>query len=320
MISLSTSCQRTPLAQSSEDRFDEFFKIVKVGNQENAFIKEQLRLFQASGHRIKVSIAAALVDVENSSSYLSRSPQLDELFARWLEIDHWYYSRLRDGDKVCIEPAYVYHYEVYDKKGRFLGELPTWWYYRVDKKDRSINADLEQLPGFPHPQHRYVKQAQQGSAKAQLLLGNDYMDDDLRGSVPKDEAKALYWWERAAQQGEAGAYAKLGQYYLASQPERAVEYFRSGAKRKDTTSALELARCYRRGLGVKADADQVVTWYTFASRHGSPKAAMELGEFYRDGELGLAPNKGLAMQWFRKASSLGVPESLEALDSLSESE
>ncbi len=318
MMALTTGCQDKNIYTQAND-FDDFFKIEKAGDRENDNIREQLKLYASSAHRIKVSIAAALVDVENSSSYLERSPELDAMLARWLEVERWRYSRIRNGDTVCIEPSYVYHFEVFDKNGKSLGDIPTWWFYPVKGANRSVQVDLQQLPGFPRPQHRYVKQAQQGDARAQLQLGNDYMDDDLHGSVPMDVHKAVSWWRKAAAQGEAEAYTKLGLLYKAGNPKLAVSYLSRGAKLKSPLAQLELARCYREGVGVAPNSDETIAWYTLAHRNGSAKAAMELGEFYSNGELGMQPNKSLALHWFRTAAALGVPESLDAIETLRKS-
>jgi len=54
--------------------------------------------------------------------------------------------------------------------------------------------------------HWYEKAAEQGYANAQNNLGNMYTDG--RG-VPKDDAKAVQWYQKAAEQGHTDAQKNL---------------------------------------------------------------------------------------------------------------
>jgi hypothetical protein len=56
------------------------------------------------------------------------------------------------------------------------------------------------------------KLADQGDAEAQWQLGVLYHDGD---SVPKDDVKAVEWFQRAAEQGYVRAESTLGAYYWA---------------------------------------------------------------------------------------------------------
>jgi TPR repeat protein len=52
--------------------------------------------------------------------------------------------------------------------------------------------------------------AEDGDVQAQLVLAKAY---DLGEGVPKDEEKAVQWWEKAAEQGDVTAEGNLGTAY-----------------------------------------------------------------------------------------------------------
>jgi TPR repeat protein len=52
--------------------------------------------------------------------------------------------------------------------------------------------------------------AQDGDVQAQLALAKAY---DLGEGVPKDEEKAVQWWEKAAEHGNVSAQVSLGGVY-----------------------------------------------------------------------------------------------------------
>ena len=56
----------------------------------------------------------------------------------------------------------------------------------------------------------WLPYAEQGDAHAQHNLGVMY--EDGRGGLPKDDAKAVKWYRKAADQGHAAAHYKLGSH------------------------------------------------------------------------------------------------------------
>ena len=60
----------------------------------------------------------------------------------------------------------------------------------------------------------YRKAAEQGIANAQFRLGVCYEDGM---GVVKDEAEAMKWWRKAAEQGFSSAQISLGLYYANGQ-------------------------------------------------------------------------------------------------------
>lgn len=81
--------------------------------------------------------------------------------------------------------------------------------------------------------------AQQGNAVAQFNLG---VMNDFGHGIPKDAAKAVYWYRLAAAQGHASAQFNLGGMYF-------------------------------EGLGVPRDLVRASMWFTLSAQAGIPGAA-----------------------------------------------
>lgn len=123
-------------------------------------------------------------------------------------------------------------------------------------------------------QDRLAALANAGNAKAETLLGIDYVDGHGR---PVNEAEGAKWLERAALQGQALAAWRLG-------------------------------TMYERGEGVPDDAAKSVQWYMVAAKAGNRKAMHNLAVAYANGN-GIAKDMAKAAQWFGRAAALGLADS-----------
>jgi TPR repeat protein/chaperonin cofactor prefoldin len=116
--------------------------------------------------------------------------------------------------------------------------------------------------------------ANEGVAGAELLLGLKYADGD---GVPKNDAEAALWLQRAAQKSQALAQYRLG--------------------------AL-----FEKGLGVPLDARIAADWYAKAAELGNIKAMHNLAVAYANG-TGRENNYTEAARWFRSAAERGLADS-----------
>jgi FOG: TPR repeat, SEL1 subfamily len=89
--------------------------------------------------------------------------------------------------------------------------------------------------------------------------------------VPKDDAQALIWFRKAANQGEAVALFNLG-------------------------------LAYDKGDGVPKDSAQAAVWYRKAADKGNVFAQINLGSMYTRGE-GVPKDYVLAYMWADLAAS-----------------
>jgi TPR repeat protein len=91
--------------------------------------------------------------------------------------------------------------------------------------------------------------------------------------VAKDEAEAVKWWRKAAEQGMANAQYNLGVccangHGVAKDNAEAVNWYRKAAEQNDTLAQYNLGFCYYKGVGVAKNAVQVYKWWLLAGAQG----------------------------------------------------
>jgi TPR repeat protein len=134
-------------------------------------------------------------------------------------------------------------------------------------------AGLAALPALATPELNALdQQARAGDAAAQLDYAERLAAGEL-GGLPQ-LPRALYWYEQAANGGEADA-------------------------------SWALANLYRNGLGLPVDYTAALGWYQKAAGQGHAEAMYDLGLLYTEGGA-VAPDAGLAAEWFEKAADAGI--------------
>ncbi|HUO04716.1 MAG TPA: tetratricopeptide repeat protein [Candidatus Binataceae bacterium] len=113
--------------------------------------------------------------------------------------------------------------------------------------------------------------AEGGSVDAELTLGHIYYNG--RFGVPRDYAKALYWYRKAGMHGNEVAQTRAG-------------------------------IMFRDGMGVPRDGSEAKKWLLMAGNQGYAPAQFMLGSMYYYGQ-GVAPNRTEALKWFRKSAAGG---------------
>ncbi len=110
-----------------------------------------------------------------------------------------------------------------------------------------------------------------------------------------DLDKAVYWFEKAAEQGEEEAKANLGIIYYTEGTKytnipKALDTF-SELSKKDNRVALNfLGRMYKDGVGVKQDNNKAFNLFNRAAILGDLSAQFNLGNMYFNGE-------GIPLDW-----------------------
>jgi TPR repeat protein len=166
-------------------------------------------------------------------------------------------------------------------------ELPA----QQSEADRKLLADIR-------------AKAEKGDAESQCSLGGAYFFGDL--GLAKDEALAVKWYRKAAEQGLADAQRILGMCYIngggvAKDPVQAVKWFRSAAEQGNPLAQLDLALCYHSGDGLAEDAMESVKWARKAAEQGNAQAQFNLGTCYQCGD-GVPKDEVEAVKWYRKAA------------------
>ena len=121
----------------------------------------------------------------------------------------------------------------------------------------------------------------------------------LKGwGVPQDTDKAMYWFKKAANQGNAKAETALGLIYLTTaytnnllgyqfhnandiaiatkDYPKALYWFKKAAEQGYANAENYLGYMYEQGLGVPQDYNKALYWYKKAAKKGSKQAKREL--------------------------------------------
>lgn len=108
--------------------------------------------------------------------------------------------------------------------------------------------------------------AENGDVEAQYTIGTLY-------EVAKAYVKAIYWYQKAADQGHAGAQHKIGVFYAAG-------------------------RMPDVGLFSAAAYKEAMRWYLLAAMQGNFNAASSLGSMYHYGSIGVTQDFAKAYVWY----------------------
>src|SRR6266481_3770679 len=143
-----------------------------------------------------------------------------------------------------------------------------------------VTADVFQLPAQQNEADRKVLAeiragADKGDAKAQYELARAFFSGTL--GVAKDEAEAVKWFRKAAEQNVADAQYNLGVCYANGQgvtedAAEAVKWFRKAAEQNLADAQYNLGVCYDSGEGVAKDEVEAYKWWLLAAGQGNDDA------------------------------------------------
>jgi TPR repeat protein len=157
----------------------------------------------------------------------------------------------------------------------------------------------------------YLVAAESGSPEAQLRVGQGYHLG--QGGFPRDKARAVQWYTKAAKGGQKAAQADLGRLLLESGDTRGgLDWLKRAAQSGEAAAMVALGRLYATGAhGLLRNYPESLKWYRMASaRPGDhvPEVCRALGEFYDLGK-GTPEDFAAAKRWFEQAEGLkpGAP-------------
>jgi len=125
-----------------------------------------------------------------------------------------------------------------------------------------------------------------------------------------------------AQAGDAVAQFELGRRYeegkeVAQDDAKAVEWFRKAAEQDNPQGQNSLGVMYAHGRGVEQNKHEAVRWYRAAAGHGLPEGFYNLAISYFNAE-GVNENLHLAYVYMAIAAAKGDPDAVPALQHVSE--
>lgn len=149
-----------------------------------------------------------------------------------------------------------------------------------------------------------LAQAKAGDVAAQLAVAMR-----LRQGLgaPRDPARAITWYKKAAKLGNVEARYQLGRMYdagegVAPEPRKALEWYRLAARLSGhADAAFRIGNLYFTGRGVTNDYGQAFDWFGRAADRGHAVAQHYMGAMYADG-WGTERDLIEAFKWYSLAS------------------
>jgi len=195
-----------------------------------------------------------------------------------------------------------------------------------------------------------LKSAQRGRVKAQTKVADAYLFGEE--GVEQNVFRAIYWFTKAAKQGDAVAAYALAKIYLAGEqtPQdvaSGLEYLKQSVRQNYGPAQYMLGNLYRSGaVGVDENVGQALWMWRLAMDHGDPQAqvlfdqakeqypelakqieeifakkqraykdadaALLMAQEYKSGEH-IAQNNGRWLRWLEKSAELGNTQALYEL-------
>lgn len=145
---------------------------------------------------------------------------------------------------------------------------------------------------------------------AQYQLGLTYEEGN---GVAQDDAQAVYWYRKAAEQGHALAQSNLASMYwtgrgVTQDDVQSAAWLQKAAEQGLSSAQGALGTFYAGGRGVAQDDVQAVSWLHKAAEQGDVMAQADLGTMFRLGR-GVAQSDVQAAAWWRQAAEQGDAKS-----------
>ena len=125
----------------------------------------------------------------------------------------------------------------------------------------------------------------------------------------KDYAKALKYYQYAAEKNDSHAQYRLGYMYAHGESvtqnyAEAMKWYLKAAEQENANAQSNLGLMYEKGQGVKQDYSEANKWYQKAAEQGNTSAQFNLGLSLYFGK-GITQNYTEAFNWLLKAANSG---------------
>lgn len=179
----------------------------------------------------------------------------------------------------------------------------------ADTRGRIAAAQTAERAGrFQEAVSLWTQLAEDGVPEAEMKLGLSYHYGS--DALCRDDAKAVEWYAKAADQGVVEANRRIGEIYAwkdspVYDPVKAAIWYQKGADLDDRKSQAEMAYYYGEGKGVPMDPAKSLYWLEKAASH--PDGIWEaflLGDAYSHGQ-NIAKDEDKAIFWYLRAARGG---------------
>ena len=125
----------------------------------------------------------------------------------------------------------------------------------------------------------------------------------------KDYSKAMKWYLKAAEQGDAHSHFRVGSMYfygygVPKDYSTALKWYLKAAEQGDTNAMYNIGEMYVCGFGVKEAPSVAIQWFLKAAEQGDAESQSRVGLMYYYGK-GVPKDYSTAFKWYLKAAENG---------------
>jgi serine/threonine protein kinase/TPR repeat protein len=162
-----------------------------------------------------------------------------------------------------------------------------------------------------------IAAANRGDSAAQNALGVKYAAGE--DGLPRDDQKAVDWYQKSAQQGFPKGQTNLGDMYLSGRgglekdSVEALSWYLKAADQNFPDAQYRLGYLYEKGIGAAQDVPRALKLFRSAASAGYPDAENLLGILLATGGDGVPQDDAEAVVWYRKAAEQGLAKAQKNL-------
>ena len=127
--------------------------------------------------------------------------------------------------------------------------------------------------------------------------------------LPQDDAKAMEYFQAAADENYTEGYYRLGTVYefaygVERNYNKAMQYYKSAADFGCSEAMVEIGILTHEGNGTDRDDVKALEWFEQAAAEGDPEGMDDIGFMYENG-FAVEKDPEKAMEWYMKAAESG---------------
>ena len=246
------------------------------------------------------TVTAEMISRDLTSNYLKNAAGVDvdtELDSFDMVLDLLYSLKQAEEEHLLVSP---------EEELPALPEEGSLQEKETIEKDSKLQSAEELFLDYKLEEAHavFTELAEAGNGRAMYFLG-EYCD---HGYVPEheDEAKAIDWWEKGAESGDALAAVRYAESLPHSSGKRKqllndfADKVLSQAEAGDPVAQNEAAQMYREGCGVEEDTAKMKEWLAKSGDAGFWLSQTQLGKCFSDEK-----NYEEAAAWYKQAALSG---------------
>jgi ankyrin repeat protein len=116
-------------------------------------------------------------------------------------------------------------------------------------------------------------------------------------------------------QAQVGGFYEHGKESIPQDLKKAVKWYRRAAEKGNANGAKALARMYEQGIGMPMDQEAALKWYTQAAKGGDVESQVKVGTMHEEG-IGTEKNCAEALRWYIEAYGRGSQEGERKMEAI----